>query len=57
MAGKNWNSKTQTWSQVVKPETKAKAQKAQELRSQGKNIQTIANEMGLSPSRIRELLR
>ena len=57
MAGKNWDSKSRTWSGLVRPETKAKAERAALLKKQGKSIEEIAKVMNLSPSRIREYLR
>lgn len=57
MAGRNWNSKTKEWTELVKSETKEKAKKAQQLKASGKSVEAIANMMGLSESRIREYLR
>lgn len=57
MAGKNWNSKTGEWSDVVRPETKELAARAQELHKEGNSIANIAKLLGKSQSRIRELLK
>jgi hypothetical protein len=57
MPGKNWNSKTRTWSDVVRPETKARAACAQVLRNAGVSVATIAEAFDLTPSRIYELLK
>ncbi|WP_163787349.1 hypothetical protein [Myxococcus vastator] len=57
MSGKNWNSKTREWSDVVRPETKARAERAQEMRKEGNSIAKIAKALGVSETRVRELLR
>ncbi|HZH16232.1 MAG TPA: hypothetical protein VE057_17920 [Archangium sp.] len=57
MPGKNWNSKTRVWSDVVRPETKARAARAQELRNAGVSVAAIAKELGLRASRVYELLK
>lgn len=57
MLGKNWNSKTREWSDVVRPETKENAARAQEMRKAGNSIAKIAKALGVSESRVRELLR
>jgi hypothetical protein len=57
MPGKNWNSKTREWSNVVRPETKAKAARAQEMRNAGNPVAEIAKALGVSKSRVYELLR
>ncbi|WNG44236.1 helix-turn-helix domain-containing protein [Archangium minus] len=57
MPGKNWNSKTREWSDVVRPETKEKAARAHEMRNAGNSIAKIAKTLGVSNSRVYELLR
>jgi hypothetical protein len=57
MQGKNWNSKTGEWSDIVRPETKENAALAQEMRKAGDSIAKIAKALGKSESRIREYLR
>lgn len=57
MNGKNWKSKKKQWDDLVKPETKAIAAKAASLKSKGKSVREIADELELSISRIYELLR
>ncbi|NVK73081.1 MAG: hypothetical protein HWE24_06335 [Oceanospirillaceae bacterium] len=57
MRGKNWNSKTGEYSELVKSETLKKAKKAQELRSNGQSVADIAKILGLSTGRIYEYLR
>lgn len=55
--GKNWNSKTGVYTDVIGDETIAKSKKAQELKNQGLSVSDIAIKLGLSKSRIYELLR
>lgn len=57
MNGKNWKSKKRQWDDLVKPETKNKAAKAAFLKSKGKSVREIAEELELSTSRVYELLR
>ncbi len=57
MAGKNWHSKDRTFREVVRVPTKEKARRAHALRAKGKDVSEIADELGLSKSRIYELLR
>ncbi len=57
MAGKNWNSKSRTYSNIKSEEILKKSIKAQELRSKGIPVVQIANELGLSKSRIYEYLK
>ncbi len=57
MPGMNRNSKTREWSDVVRPETKEKAARAQEMRNAGNSLATIAKALGVSETRVRELLR
>jgi predicted transcriptional regulator len=57
MNGKNWNSKTKQWSRVVRPAIKQKAAQAEKLQAQGKSREQIAKVLGLSKSRISELLK
>lgn len=57
MSGKNWKSKKKQWDDLVKPETKNKAAKAASLKSKGKSVKEIAEELELSTSRVYELLR
>jgi orotate phosphoribosyltransferase-like protein len=55
--GKNWNSKTGVYTDVIGDETLAKSKKAQELKMQGLSVSDIAIKLELSKSRIYELLR
>lgn len=57
MAGKNWNSKTGTYSDIKGNEILKKSKKAQELKSNGISVAEIAKEFGLSESRIYEYLK
>lgn len=57
MSGKNWHSKTGSWSDLVNKETKDKAKEAARLRKSGKSVKEIAKALGLSESRIYEYLR
>ena len=57
MPGQNWNSKTREWSDIVRPETKKIAARAQEMHKAGDSIAKIAKALGKSESRIREYLR
>lgn len=57
MAGKNWKSKTRTWTDTVHEETKDKARTAIKLRNTGKPVAEIAKALKLSKSRIYEYLR
>lgn len=57
MAGKNWDSRRRKWTDLVRPETKAKAARAAELKRQGYSVREIAEKLGLSRSRIYELLK
>ena len=42
MPGKNWNSKTKTWSPIVGGQANDLAQRARELRRQGYSVSAIA---------------
>jgi transposase len=57
MSGKNWNSKTGTYSDIKGNEILKKSKKAQELKSNGMSVAEIAKEFGLSESRIYEYLK
>ena len=57
MSGKNWNSKTREWSDVVRPKTKERAARAQVMRNAGNSVAKIAKALGKSTSRVYELLR
>ena len=57
MAGMNWNSKTRTWTPIVREETKRRARRAQQLKRQGWSESRIAVELQRSPQRVREYLR
>lgn len=54
---KNWNSKTQTWEDIIKPDTREKAMLARFLKFQGWSTKRIAKELGLSESRIKEYFK
>ena len=53
----NWNSKTRTFTNVVKQSTKDLKDQVRELSSQGTPTSEIATIVGKSVSRVRELLR
>ena len=53
----NYNSKTNTWSSEVKPETIETKNRAKELKAQGMNVKSIADELCLTPTRIYQMLR
>lgn len=57
MPGKNRNSRDGTWTDVVRPETKAKAVRSRELLESGNSLRSIAKILRLSESRVRELLK
>ena len=57
MTGKNWNSKSGTYSNIQGAEILNKSNRAQELKSKGISVVQIATELGLSKSRIYEYLR
>ncbi len=57
MAGKNWNSKSGTYTNIISQEILNKSKKAQELKSNGMSVVEIAKEFGLSKSRIYEYLK
>jgi hypothetical protein len=57
MTGKNWNSKSGTYSNIKGVEKINKSKLAQELRSKGIPVVQIARELGLSKSRIYEYLK
>lgn len=57
MPGKNWDSRTGTWSPIVGDRANALATRARKLYARGWSIAAIAKELGRSESRIREYLR
>jgi hypothetical protein len=57
MTGKNWNSKKGSYSNIVGNETLKKSKRALELYNNGKKVSEIAQELGLSKSRIYEYLK
>ncbi len=57
MTGKNWNSKSGTYSNIKGDEILKKSKRAQELRSKGISVAQIAKQLGLSKSRIYEYLK
>jgi len=57
MKGKNWNSKLGIYTDIAGDETLSKAKKAQELRAKGYSVKEIAENLGLSTSRIYEFLK
>jgi predicted transcriptional regulator len=57
MSGKNWNSKSGTYTDIKSEEILNKSKKAQELTTKGLKVVEIAKELGLSKSRIYEYLR
>ena len=57
MDGKNWNSKTGTYTNIKEEKILNKSKRAQELKSKGFSVVQIAKELGLSKSRIYEYLK
>ena len=57
MGGKNWNSKSGTYSNIKRDEIINNSRRAQELKSKGISVVQIAKELGLSESRIYEYLK
>lgn len=57
MAGKNWNSKSGTYSNIKSEDILKKSIRAQELRSKGISVVQIAKELEVSKSRIYEYLK
>ncbi len=57
MSGKNWNSKSGTYTDIKSEEILNKSKKAQELQTKGLKVIEIAKELGLSKNRIYEYLR
>jgi predicted transcriptional regulator len=57
MSGKNWNSKSGTYTDIKSEEILNKSKKAQELTTKGLKVVEIAKELGLSKNRIYEYLR
>ena len=54
MAGKNWNSKSCTYTNIISDEILNKSKRVQELYLKGIKVEEIAKELGLSKSRIYE---
>ena len=54
---KNWNSKKKEYTDIIKMDTREKAQLAQFLKLQGMSVKDIAEKLELSESRIKEYLR
>jgi predicted transcriptional regulator len=57
MAGKNWNSRSGTYTNIISEKILNKSKRAQELRSNKISVDQIAKELGLSKSRIYEYLK
>lgn len=57
MEGKNWNSKTRTYTNIKNQDTQNKAKEAQQLKIRGLSVEEIASKLNLSKSRIYEYLR
>ena len=57
MMGKNWNSKTGEYSDLVGQKTISNAEQSKKMKSQGYSVKEIAEKLGLSSSRIYEYLR
>jgi transposase len=57
MEGKNWNSKTRTYTNIKNQDTLNKAKAAQQLKIKGLSVEEIASKLNLSKSRIYEYLR
>lgn len=54
---KNWNSKKKEYTDIIKKDTREKAQLAQFLKLQGMSVKDIAEKLELSESRIKEYLK
>jgi len=57
MEGKNWNSKTRTYTNIKNQDTQNKAKEAQQLKIRGLSVKEIATKLNLSKTRIYEYLR
>lgn len=57
MKGKNWNSKSKTWTSIKSVEIQERANLAQMLKNDGKSVKEIADIMNLSVGRIYEYLK
>ena len=57
MQGKNWNSKTKTYTNITNQDTLNKAKEAQQLKIKGLSVKEIASKLNLSKSRIYEYLQ
>ena len=57
MKGKNWNSKSKTWTSIKSVEIQERANLAQMLKNDGKSVKEIAEIMHLSVGRIYEYLK
>ena len=57
MQGKNWNSKTKTYTNIKNQDTLNKAKEAQQLKIKGLSVKEIASKLNLSKSRIYEYLQ
>lgn len=57
MEGKNWNSKTRTYTNIKNQDTQNKAKEAQQLKIRGLSVKEIASKLNLSKTRIYEYLR
>ena len=55
--GKNWNSPTGTYTDIVNDDTKAKATRAKRMKDKGLSVKDIAAKLKLSTSRIYEYLK
>ena len=55
--GKNWNSKSKEYTDIIKPDTLNKALTAKKLKQQGSSVQEIADKLNVSKSRVYEYLR
>lgn len=54
MRGVNWNSKTRTYTPIVREATRARARRTQELSDSGWTDERVAAELGCSIARVRE---
>ena len=57
MPGKNWNSKTGEWTNIVGTEANQRAERAREMHKEGNSIAFIAKTLGVSEARVREYLK
>lgn len=57
MKGKNWNSKTGKYTDLVNESTISKAKKAHKLMTKGYSVKEISEIIGVSTTRVYQYLR